>query len=78
MSHTNLARIIEQLTLLEAHHPNLCTMWKYYLIEKHKSYLHSLEQCAQVISTLQNNNIQDNMDQTIPFLCLLLHNNLLT
>lgn len=78
MSHTNFTRIIEQLTFLEAHYPNLCTMWKYYLIEKHKDYLYSLEQCAQVISTLQNNNIQDNMDQTIPFLCLLLHNNLLT
>ena len=78
MSQTDFTRIHEQLTALENQYPNLCSMWKYYLRKKREGYLHSLEQCSQVISTLENNNIQNNIDQNIPLLCLLLHNNLLS
>ena len=37
-----------------------------------------VKQIYSEYTTGNDNNTQDNMDQTIPFLCLLLHNNLLT
>jgi len=78
MSDINYRQIIIKLTSLESHYPNLCTMWKYYLTEKKRGYIRSLEQCTQVISALENENIQENIDEALPLLCIMLHNNLLT
>jgi len=78
MSDASYTQILIKLTSLESRYPNLCTMWKYYLTEKKRGYIQSLEQCARVISALENENIQENIDEALPLLCMMLHNNLLT
>ena len=77
MSDAAYAQILAKLLSLENNYPNICRMWKYYLTEKKEGYIRSLQHCGRVISSLENDNIQDNIDQNIIFLCMMMHNNLL-